>query len=342
MSNTKRRKQAPSATPWDNLDAGSLTPGQALVHATHKSAYAFRHESFDGDVDFFNRFVRQSCPRCGSDLISPRGHDRSGIRRYQCDGCKKAFTPATGTVFESRKLPLSAWADFLVQVFSFESMAVVTREDRRSDTTVPYWFGKLFSVLEGAQDDMMLSGRVQIDETYYPVPGDETVKVDGKKLRGLSRNKICIGIGCDDSGLSYFTHEGLGKTSGQKTVGAFGNHIVSGSLLVHDMEKGHHRLVRELGLTDEAHNAKLLAKLDDADNPLHDVNRLCFLVKRFLNSHSGFKRDDLDGYLNIFSVMMNPPENKMEKAALVLNSAMANPKTLRFRDFYNIKTCSAH
>jgi hypothetical protein len=33
---------------------------------------------------------------------------------------------------------------------------------------------------------------------------------------------------------------------------------------------------------------------------------------------------------------MNPPESKMRKAVFVLNRAMGNPKTLRFRDFYNI------
>ena len=37
------------------------------------------------------------------------------------------------------------------------------------------------------------------------------------------------------------------------------------------------------------------------------------------------------------SVMMNPPEEKMEKVVLVLNRAMGNPKTLRFRDFNSIK-----
>jgi len=337
MNKKKRRKAAPSATPWDNIGDGSLTPAQVLVRETHKSAYAFRHESFKGDIDFFNHFLRDSCPWCGSGKVNKHGHYASGLRRYLCSDCGKTFTPATGTIFDSRKLPLPAWVDFLLQVFSFESMAVMTREDRRSDTTIPYWMGKLFSVLEGIQEDTVLTGRVQIDETYYPVPGANTVSVDGKALRGLSRNKLCIGIGCDDTGYSYFAHEGLGKTSGVKTLDAFGTHIAQGSLLIHDMEKGHYRLVRALKLADEAHNAKLLAKLEDADNPLRDVNRLCYLVKRFLGSHSGFNRDNLNGYLDLFSVIMNPPANKMEKATLVLNRAMSNPKTLRFRDFYNIK-----
>lgn len=116
---------------------------------------------------------------------------------------------------------------------------------------------------------------------------------------------------------------------------AFGTHVAPGSTLTHDMEKGHRRLVREPGLKDRPHNARLICKLPDDENPLYKVNRLCYLLKRFLRSHSGFNRADLDGYLDLFSVMMNPPENKMEKAALVLNRAMRNPKTVRFRDFYS-------
>jgi hypothetical protein len=48
----------------------------------------------------------------------------------------------------------------------------------------------------------------------------------------------------------------------------------------------------------------------------------------------------LDGYLNLFWVMMNPPKNKMEKAAFVLDRAMHNPKTLTYREFYRKKHCS--
>ena len=340
MSGKKRRRAAPSATPWDNLGEESLTPAQALVRATHKSVYAFRHEPYAGDIDFFNHFTRDVCPRCGCEHISKRGLDRAGMQRYLCDGCKKSFSPTTGTIFDDRKLPLPAWVDFLLQLFSFVSINAMTREDRRSDTTIPYWIGKVFAVLDGIQDGMVLKGRVEIDETYYPVSAKEAVAVDGKLLRGLSRNKICIAVGSDDSGHSYFARAGYGKPSIERVMEAYAAHIEPGSLLVHDMEKAHRRLVKELELKEEVYNSKLIAKLDDVENPLGDVNRLCYLVKRFLGSHSGFDRDDLDGWLNLFSVIMNPPADKMEKVVLVLNRAMGNPKTLRFRDFYNVKPSS--
>jgi transposase-like protein len=334
MHSKRTHKLAASATPWDHLDDSELTSAQALVAAGHRSAYRFRHESFDGDADFFNSFERKTCPYCNSMELIKFGFDTSGIRRYRCKVCTKTFTPVTGTIFEEHKLPLPAWSDFLVQLFSFESINVITREDRRSETTIPYWIAKVFAVLEGIQDKMVLTGRVQIDETFYPVPIAEEVSVDGKRLRGLSRNKICIAVGCDDSGRSFYARAGFGKPSTKRAMEAYGLHIKNGSLLIHDMEKAHRKLVQELELKEEVHNSKLISRLDDSENPLREVNRLCFLLKRFLDSHSGFNRENLDGWLNLFSVIMNQPSEKMEKAAMVLNRAMDNFKTLRFRDFY--------
>lgn len=340
MSGKKRKRLAPSATPWDGVPEDRLSPSERVVMASHRSIYDFRHAAFDGDADFFNAYERERCPRCGGGEIMRFGFQPDGVRRWRCKSCGTTFTPATGTIFEDRKLPLPSWVDFLLQTFTFESIASMTREDRRSVTTPPYWMAKLFAVLEGVQDGIVLSGRAQIDETYYPVPVAEQAAVDGKKLRGLSRNKICIGVGWDVMGKSVYIEEGLGKTSGKKTWDAFGTRIAPGTKLWHDMENGHNRLVRELGLVETRFNAKEISKLPDSQNPLREVNHLCFLVKLFLDSHSGFKRESMQGYLNVFSVIMNPPEEKMEKAAMVLDLAMRNPKTLRYRKFYERKARS--
>lgn len=66
------------------------------------------------------------------------------------------------------------------------------------------------------------------------------------------------------------------------------------------------------------------------------MNRLCFLLKLFLDAHSGFDRDDVGGYLDVFWVMMNPPAEKMAKAAFVLDRAMRVPAKVTFREFYGL------
>lgn len=71
-----------------------------------------------------------------------------------------------------------------------------------------------------------------------------------------------------------------------------------------------------------------------AQSAIITVALTCYLLRLFLDSHTGFDRTRLGGYLDLFWVMMNPPRDKMEKAAFVLDRAMRNPKTLRYRDFY--------
>lgn len=340
MSDKRRRWLAPSATPWDDLDASGIGAAERIVMACHRDIYRYRHAptTLEGEAEFFNAYERDACPRCGSVRIVSRGRGSNGVRRWLCRDCGRHFTPATGTVFQSRKIPVADWTEFLLEVFSYESMSGMARSNRRSYTTLPYWMAKLFAVLEGVQDGIVLSGSVQIDEKYFPVAARDWVKrPDGKNPHGLSRNQICIAMGCDSSGRSYCARMGLGKPNKARTWDAYGAHIAPGSRLVHDMEGSHEVLVSRLGLESVIHSSRLLKVVPDGENPLRDVNRLCFLLGLFLKSHPGFDRGNLDGYLDLFHVMMNEPEDKMAKAAMVLDRAMRFPKTLRYRDFYEPK-----
>ena len=110
---------------------------------------------------------------------------------------------------------------------------------------MPYWIGKLFAVLEGVQEGIVLSDRVWIDETDWPLTAKDAVR---KLLWGLSANQMCAGVGVDDSGTSIYLHEGFGKTSKAKTYATFGSRIERGSTLLHDME--------DLGLSSESYNAQ--------------------------------------------------------------------------------------
>jgi hypothetical protein len=112
---------------------------------------------------------------------------------------------------------------------------------------------------------------------------------------------------------------------------AFSRHIRRGSILVHDREKSHHKLVKELGLISEVYDSKESKKLPDSENQLDKANDLCWLLQMFLQVHSGFKSDDLLNYLYVFHTIINPPENKYEKIEKLLNRAICNPILLRYR-----------
>ena len=69
----------------------------------------------------------------------------------------------------------------------------------------------------------------------------------------------------------------------------------------------------------------------DSENPLDPVNRTHALLKMFLNAHSGFNRADLQGYLDLYAFVVNPPVEPLKKVDLFINLVFQNPKSLRFR-----------
>jgi len=118
--------------------------------------------------------------------------------------------------------------------------------NKNAFTTSRYWLQKLFLTLEGVQDNIVLSGTVWLDETYYTVRSEDIVyNEDGSKLRGISRNQIRIVVATDKTN-TVFLVEGKGKLSQRKTWETFGNRIAPKSTLMHDKESAHKNLLRRL------------------------------------------------------------------------------------------------
>ena len=93
-----------------------------------------------------------------------------------------------------------------------------------------------------------------------------------------------------------------------------------------------------LSLKSVAYASSDLKKLTDKNNPMNPVNRAHAILKKFLNSHSNFNRDTIQGYLNLFSFVTNPPSEMLDKVELMIKKAFQNPKSLRYRDFYDVNT----
>ena len=271
-----------------------------------------KSDSMD-EAEMLNSYDLTECKHCGSTDFISYGRNRYGVKRYRCKSCGKLFSIVTNTVFDNHKIPISEWMEFMLGVFRFQSFQSIGRSLRITDTTVKYWISKLFLLLSDYQNDIVLRGDVQIDETFYKVIKKDIRKRDEThEYRGLSKNQICIGIGCDASHTLCII-EGYGKPSRKSTAEVFSNHIEHGSNLTHDEEKAHNILVEMLGLSSRTFNAKALKGIKDDDNPLDKINEKCRLLKRFLYAHSGFDRSCLQDYLNLFSFICNPPCDHFEK-----------------------------
>lgn len=334
---TKYKNHSRKKTPWDHNN--DLSPMESFIKSKYLDSYDYKHPSIKDtkEADLLNSYEVSCCKRCNSLDFKKKGFTKNGIQRYFCNTCKRYFNVLTSTLFDNHKISISEWIEFCLDIFRFESINLTSKTNKNSFTTSKYWLYKLFYIIEDIQDDIVLEGNVYIDETFYPVIESNKIVKDGKKLRGLSKNQICLGIAYDGRYV-YARVEGFGKTSQKKTKDTFINHIKAGSHLIHDKEKSHKILIKELKLTDESYDANKLKKYKDKDNPLNPINRQCYLLKRFLRSHSGFDRDDIQYYINLYCFISNPPVNKLEKVEIILNRAIDFTKSLKYRDFYTSKS----
>lgn len=331
--------QSRRKTPWDHLSDTEIAPMQAYLRDIYHGTYDAHHKSLEEmqDLKLFDSYVPDTCPYCEADAFVRNGHYSNGFQRYVCKKCGKSFCITTGTIFEDHKISIGEWLQYLLNLFDFVSLTSDSKNNRNSYTTSRYWLQKVFLVLEGSQSSTVLKGNVYLDETFYSVRKADAVRKNGKLLRGISRNKMCIGTAADKTNI-YCLYEGNGKPDSERTLLTFKDHIKEKSHLIHDDENSHTELVKELKLTEIVYSSDELKGLEDTENPLDRINNIHSLLKIFLDSHSGFLRKDLQGYLDLFVFIMNPPFNKLKKTERFLEMAVKKRAHLKYREFYKKKS----
>ena len=169
----------------------NLTPEEKLFKCTLNEWYNAKHRTIsDEEVKFINSVNINKCPYCCSTSFIKNGHRKDGIQKYKCISCNRSFTPITNTIFDSNKIPISEWFEYLLHLFEFHSIKSSSYDNRNANSTGTYWLIKVFEVLKGIQDDVVLDGRVYLDETYFSKIKSDNITINGKKLRGISKNKI--------------------------------------------------------------------------------------------------------------------------------------------------------
>ena len=96
-------------------------------------------------------------------------------------------------------------------------------------------------------------------------------------------------------------------------------------------------MIEKLNLTHEIYDSTELNKLPDEENPLDPINDIHSLTKRFMRSHGGFNRDNLQDWMNLISFILSAPKDRYEKIDLSINMALNSPRVVKYRDVMSKK-----
>lgn len=180
------------------------------------------------------------CPHCqntgnekkGISKLTPKAKSKSPARKglYFCGACRKQFTVTVGTVFESSHIPINKWLMcWFIMCSSKKSISAHQIHRMLGVTYKTAWFMCHRIRFGLSADDTMLTGEVEVDETFVGGTGD-------RRTRHLRQTPVVALIERDGNMkarvVSNVTQLNLGKIL---------NECVSKDAVVHTDEHGAYR-----------------------------------------------------------------------------------------------------
>lgn len=307
-------------------------PLERMARETVLEWFDAKHRKAAGsEILLINSLPVDGCPFCGSARIVHDGRRKDGVQTHLCRDCGRRFNPLTGTLFDSHKIPLSEWLEFLVHVVQLQSTICASIDNQNAYNTGRYWLRKLFAALEGFQDDIRLSGEVGVDECFLPEkPGDTVLDGDGRRLRGTSRNQYCIYCATDGRN-AVLLPMGKGSPSASGVRETILPHMKEATGFHDDGDSAHKVIERQLGIPRRTFLSKETTGLDDSRNPMDDINSVHREFKRLMRAHGAYDREDIRGYCDLESFLYAHHGDKVSAVMDLLERTIRCKKVMRYR-----------
>ena len=210
-----------------------------------------------------------TCPFCGS-----KKSWKVKERTYECSDCNRQESVLSGTIFQDTKKPLMLWFWALWYVTSQKSGTSALGLQRvlgiGSYKTAWTWLHKLRRAMVCPGRDR-LSGRIEVDESYFGAPG-----IGGKRGRG-AENKVLVVIAVEATDKTVGRiRVGIVPDASQNSLHGFiKESIALGSTVVTDGWRGY------TGLENIGYQHEVLED-NDKDTLLSCVHTVISLMKRWI------------------------------------------------------------
>ena len=195
------------------------------------------------------------------------------------------------------------------------ALDVIARNLKINIKTAHYYRYLVFHSLQGYQDEIKLSGSIMIDETFIRINEDKykLKRMDGKGIRGLSFNQLCIVTLINLRGLCTAKVSSRAMAMPDDYKRLFDHNIGKVKRFLHDGNPKQVQFMKQF-------NCEYIdARRDESGEYSTDIiDSLHSNIKRYLFKHAGYRMKNLQHYLNFFVYRYNQlilanPNNKREQ-----------------------------
>lgn len=278
-----------------------------------------------GSQDKTEHSVVQMCRKCSAQGgISKYGKDKNGKQRYRCKHCGSVFSETSYSVVSHTHCSLSQWDKYIQALLQGFSIRKCAKLCGISERTAFIWRHKILSVLQHDQDNRMLSGIVEADETFFSISYKGNHKKSKKFImprkaykrgtdsRAQTGSRACVMCAMERNGQFYA--EVLGK--GQPTIAmlshAFDSRIMNDSIVISDKAVGMRHYFEK---NDSIQHIQVLAVANpnkkfgppEIKGVFHvqNINNMHARIRKFLRGYNGVSTKYLNHYINLFIWMDN-------------------------------------
>lgn len=254
------------------------------------------------------------CQFCGG-IAHKHGKTSKGTQRYKCKYCCKTFL-SNYTPLTYLKHGKTLFKKFIGYMIDDVTLEVAARNLKIDVKTAHYYRYLVFHAIEHYQEKVKLSGTILIDETFISIKEKpyKIVRPDGKNIRGLSFNQLCI--------ITMISLKGecVAKVSSRATAQPddykrlFNMNIGQVKAFIHDGNPKQVQFMSQYSVTKV--NPRKVG-IDNFSTEL--VDSLHSSLKRYLFKHAGYKLKYLQHYLNFFVYRYNHLVRGSNKTGIIKN-----------------------
>ena len=253
------------------------------------------------------------------------GKDSTGKQRYRCKDCGATFFETSGSVISGTHCSNDKWGKYIELLIDGASLQRCAEECHISVQTAFLWRHKILHALQADQDNRVLSGIVEVDDTYISISYKGNHKNSkhfqmprepykrGSDNRSATGSKACVMCAVERNGQFYSEVLGKGMLTEKRVEHAFKERIMPESLVLSDNSWSIRKYFKNNKSVELIHlKSTVNPKNKHGGSPeirgtyhVQTVSNLHKRLRYFLQQYNGVSTKYLTHYINLFIWMDN-------------------------------------